>query len=281
MNGFTLNWTDVNKIIDLALEEDIGKGDLTTELLFPETINCEAVIRCKEKGILAGLPIAKAVFVKLDSSVELSGEENDGDPIDAGDVIAHIKGSQKHILTGERLALNILQRLSGIATITWKYVEAVKGCDVKILDTRKTIPGIRVLNKYAVSVGGGYNHRMGLYDGILIKDNHIKLAGSIGNAVKAIRGKINSEYKIEVETCNIAQVAEALDAGADIIMLDNMSDDLMKEAAALIDKKALIEASGGITLDRVRKVAEIGVDFISVGALTHSAQALDISLDMI
>ena len=281
MNSFKLNWSDVEKIIDLALEEDIGKGDLTTELLFPENIKCEAVIKCKENGVLAGLPIAKAVFEKLDSSVELSGNKNDGDSIQVGEVIVTIKGSQKNILTGERLALNILQRLSGIATITSKYVEAVEGCNVKILDTRKTIPGIRVLNKYAVSVGGGHNHRMGLFDGILIKDNHIKLAGSIKNAVKTIKSKINSEYKIEVETSNIKQVAEALGAGADIIMLDNMSDSLMKEAVALIGKNALIEASGGITLNRVRKVAELGVDFISIGALTHSAQALDISLDMI
>ena len=281
MSRFKLNWNDVERIIDLALKEDIGKGDLTTELLFPETIKCEAVIKCKESGVLAGLPIAKAVFEKLDSSVELTGKKNDGDSINPGDVILNIKGSQKHILTGERLALNILQRLSGIATITSKYVEAVKGLNVKILDTRKTIPGIRVLNKYAVSVGGGHNHRMGLYDGVIIKDNHIKLAGSIKNAVSTIKSKINSEYKIEVETSNIKQVTEAVEAGADIIMLDNMSDSSMKKAVAIIGKKALIEASGGITLNRVRKVAEIGVDFISVGALTHSAQALDISLDMI
>ena len=281
MNGLKLKWADVEKIIDLALEEDIGKGDLTTELLFPETIKCNAVIRCKENGILAGLPIAKTVFEKLDSSVELYGQKKDGDLIKNGDVIVNIKGSQKHILTGERLALNILQRLSGIATITSKYVEAVKGYNVKILDTRKTIPGIRILSKYAVSVGGGYNHRMGLFDGILIKDNHIKLAGGIKNAVNIIKSKMNSEYKIEVETSNIEQVVQALEAGADIIMLDNMSDDLIKEAVSLIGKKALIEASGGITLNRVRKVAELGANFISVGALTHSAQALDMSLDMI
>ena len=281
MNGFDLNWDDVEKIIDLALDEDIGKGDLTTELLFPDTIKCAAVIRCKEDGILAGLPIAKAVFEKLDSSVELIGEKRDGDPIKDGDVIVNIKGSQKHILTGERLALNILQRLSGIATITSKYVEAVKGYDVKILDTRKTIPGIRILSKYAVSVGGGFNHRMGLFDGILIKDNHIKLAAGIKNAVEKIKKNINSDQQIEVETSNLEQVRQAIDAGADIIMLDNMSDSLMQEAVNLIGKKALIEASGGITLNRVRKVAELGVDFISIGALTHSAQALDISLDMI
>jgi len=281
MNSFELNWADVEKIIDLALEEDIGQGDLTTELLFPETIKCAAVIRCKENGILAGLPIAKAVFEKLDESVELIGQKKDGDSIKDGDVIVNIEGSQKHILTGERLALNILQRLSGIATITSKYVDAVKGYNVKILDTRKTIPGIRILSKYAVSVGGGYNHRMGLFDGILIKDNHIKLAGGIKKAVEMIKKNVHSNHSIEVETSSLDQVTQAIDAGADIIMLDNMSDDLMKEAVSLIGKKALIEASGGITLDRVGIVAKMGVDFISIGALTHSAQALDISLDMI
>ena len=281
MSKYKLNWDEVETIINLALEEDIGSGDLTTELLFPGALKCKAEIKCKENGVLAGLPIARSVFQKLDSSVQLNELKQDGDKICDGEIIVKIEGSQKNILTGERLALNILQRLSGVATITSKYVEAVEGYNVKILDTRKTMPGNRSLSKYAVSVGGGYNHRMGLYDGILIKDNHIKLAGGIKNAVNIIKSKINSEYKIEVETSNIDQVSRALEAGADIIMLDNMDDSLMKEAVSLIEGKALIEASGGITLDRVRAVAELGVDFISVGALTHSAQALDISLDMI
>ena len=281
MSKYKLNWDDVETIINLALEEDIGSGDLTTELLFSGALKCNAEIKCKENGVLAGLPIARAVFEKLDSSVQLDELKQDGDKIREGEIIIKIEGSQKNILTGERLALNILQRLSGVATLTSKYVEAVKGYDVKILDTRKTMPGNRSLSKYAVSVGGGYNHRMGLYDGILVKDNHIKLAGGIKNAVNIIKSKINSEYKIEVETSNIDQVSRALEAGADIIMLDNMDDNLMKEAVSLIGGKTLIEASGGITLDRVRAVAELGVDFISIGALTHSAQALDISLDMI
>lgn len=281
MSGHNLDLAEVEKIIDLALEEDVGKGDLTTELLFTENIECNAEIRCKESGVLAGLLIASEVFRKLDSSVEFSNFKSDGDTIAPGDVIMNIRGSQKHILTGERLALNILQRLSGIATTTSMYVKAVEGHKVKIIDTRKTVPGMRVLSKYAVRVGGGYNHRIGLSDGILIKDNHIKLAGGIKQAVAKIRQNLRCHLKIEVETSRLDQVEQSLKAGADIIMLDNMPDDLMKEAVCMIGGKALVEASGGITLERVRKVAELGVDFISVGALTHSAQALDISLDMV
>ncbi len=281
MRNIDLQWSEVEKIIDLALEEDIGKGDLTTELLFPDDIECHAVIRCKEKGILAGLPVANSVFRKLDSSVEFSESKKDGDIIKTGDVIVKIRGSQKSILTGERLALNIIQRLSGIATTTSKYVQAVEGYNVRILDTRKTLPGMRTLSKYAVSIGGGENHRIGLFDGILVKDNHIKLAGGIKKAVERIKRSSSPSQRIEVETSNIDQVRQSLEAGADIIMLDNMSDDLIKEAVSLIGKRALIEASGGITLNRVRKVAESGVDFISIGALTHSAQALDINLDMV
>lgn len=281
MRSYGLDWAKVEKIIDLALEEDVGKGDLTTELLFPRTIECNAEIRCKESGILAGLPVASEVFRKLDSSVEFLNSKSDGDKMNAGDLIVNIRGSQKYILTGERLALNILQRLSGIATATSKYVKAVEGYDVKIIDTRKTVPGMRILSKYAVRVGGGYNHRIGLSDGILIKDNHIKIAGGIKQAVEKIKRNLHSDHKIEVETSRLDQVEQSLEAGADIIMLDNMPDSLMKEAVCIIGGKALIEASGGITLERVRQVAELGVNLISVGALTHSAQALDISLDMI
>ncbi len=281
MSSYGLDWAKVEKIIDLALEEDVGKGDITTELLFPKTIECNAEIRCKEGGILAGLPVASEVFRKLDSSVEFLSSKSDGDKMNAGDLIVKIRGSQKYILTGERLALNILQRLSGIATATSKYVKAVEGYNVKIIDTRKTVPGMRILSKYAVRVGGGHNHRIGLSDGILIKDNHIKLAGGIKQAVEKIKRNLCSDHKIEVETSRLDQVEQSLEAGADIIMLDNMPDNLMKEAVCIIGEKALIEASGGITLERVRQVAELGVNLISVGALTHSAQALDISLDMI
>lgn len=281
MTKNNLNWTEVNKLLDLAFEEDIGTGDVTTESIFPDDAVCEAVIKSKEDGILAGLPIAKAVFEKLGTLHDWNEVKKDGEFITNGDILVRMSGSPKQILSGERLALNILQRLSGIATLTSKYIKKVEGLDVKIADTRKTVPGFRTLSKYAVKIGGGHNHRMGLYDGVLIKDNHIKQAGGIINAVDGIKKNTGSKFKIEVETSNIKQVNNALKAGADIIMLDNMSDEMMREAVEIIGNKALIEASGGINLDRVRQIAEIGVDIISIGALTHSATALDLSLDMI
>lgn len=281
MANKNLNWKEVEKLLNLAFEEDIGSGDITTESIFPEDDICRAVIKCKEDGILAGLPVARAVFEKIGSLSGWKELKNDGDSISSGDLIVEIKGTSRQVLTGERLALNIMQRLSGIATYTSKFVKVVEGLEVKIVDTRKTIPGFRTLSKYAVEVGGGHNHRMGLYDGVLIKDNHIKQAGSIKNAVDLVEKKAGSEFKIEVETTNLEQVQAALEAGTDIIMLDNMSDVMMKDAVNLIGNKALIEASGGISLERVRQVAEIGVDIISIGALTHSAMALDLSLDML
>lgn len=281
MKTYKLDWDEVDRIVDFALEEDVGSGDITTEYLFTEVIYCKAVILAKEDGVLAGLPIAKIVFEKLDDSLNWKEHKKDGDQLKDGNIIVTIEGSQKHILTGERLALNILQRLSGIATITSKFVKEVEGLNVRIIDTRKTVPGMRALGKYAVTVGGGFNHRFGLFDGILIKDNHVKLVGGIKNAVSTIRSRADSEYKIEVETSSLDQVKEAVEARADIIMLDNMSIEDMKKAVKIIGGKALIEGSGGVTLKRVREVAETGVDYISVGALTHSAQALDISLDMI
>ena len=281
MTKNNLNWTEVNKLLDLAFEEDIGTGDVTTESIFPDDAVCEAVIKSKEDGILAGLPIAKAVFEKLGTLHDWNVVKKDGEFITNGDILVRMSGSPKQILSGERLALNILQRLSGIATLTSKYIKKVEGLDVKIADTRKTVPGFRTLSKYAVEIGGGHNHRMGLYDGVLIKDNHIKQAGGIINAVDGIKKNTGGKFKIEVETSNIKQVNNALKAGADIIMLDNMSDEMMREAVEIIGNKALIEASGGINLDRVRQIAEIGVDIISIGALTHSATALDLSLDMI
>ncbi len=281
MANKNLNWKEVEKLLNLAFEEDIGSGDVTTESIFPEDDICRAVIKCKEDGILAGLPVARAVFEKIGSLSGWKELKNDGESISSGDLIVEIEGTSRQVLTGERLALNIMQRLSGIATYTSKFVKVVEGLEVKIVDTRKTIPGFRTLSKYAVEVGGGHNHRMGLYDGVLIKDNHIKQAGSIKNAVDLVEKKAGSEFKIEVETTNLEQVEAALQAGADIIMLDNMSDEMMKQAVNLIGNKALIEASGGINLQRVRQVAEIGVDIISIGALTHSAMALDLSLDML
>ncbi len=278
MKRIELDFSRVDRIIEYALREDLGDGDITTNPLVTEKEDSKAVIRAKAKGVIAGLPIAKRVFQKLDPTVVCVDNIGDGENIKPGDIISEINGGTRALLSGERLALNILQRLSGIATLTSRYVMAVEGLPVKILDTRKTAPGLRILDKYAVSVGGGYNHRFGLFDGVLIKDNHIEIAGGIAEAVAVIRKKYRQKYKIEVETSDIDQVKEALIAGADIIMLDNMSREQMRKAVRLIDRNALVEASGGINIKNVREVAETGVDFISVGALTHSAPALDIGL---
>ncbi|OGE23202.1 MAG: nicotinate-nucleotide diphosphorylase (carboxylating) [Candidatus Dadabacteria bacterium RIFCSPHIGHO2_12_FULL_53_21] len=278
MKKIELDFNRVDRIIEYALREDLGDGDITTNSLATEKEDSKAVIRAKAKGVAAGLPIAKRVFQKLDPTVVCIDNISDGENIKPGDIISEINGGTRALLSGERLALNILQRLSGIATLTSKYVKAVEGLPVKILDTRKTAPGLRILDKYAVSVGGGYNHRFGLFDGVLIKDNHIEIAGGIAEAVAVIRKKYRQKYKIEVETSGLEQVKEALIAGADIIMLDNMSPEQMRKAVRLIDRNALVEASGGINIKNVREVAETGVNFISVGALTHSASALDIGL---
>lgn len=278
MKRIELDFNRVDRIIEYALREDLGDGDITTNPLVTEKEDSKAVIRAKARGVIAGLPIAKRVFQKLDHTVVCVDNIGDGENIKPGDIISEINGGTRALLSGERLALNILQRLSGIATLTSRYVKAVEGLPVKILDTRKTAPGLRILDKYAVSVGGGYNHRFGLFDGVLIKDNHIGIAGGISEAVAVIRKKYRQKYKIEVETSDIEQVKEALIAGADIIMLDNMSREQMRKAVRLIDRNALVEASGGINIKNVREVAETGVDFISVGALTHSAPALDIGL---
>lgn len=276
-----LDWFQVEQIIENALREDMGSGDITTELLFPEDMKCKAIIMAKEDVVLAGLPVAERVFRKLDKNTLLNEKKRDGERVKPKDILAEIEGSPRAILIGERLALNFLQRLSGIATLTSRFVNAVEGLSVKILDTRKTVPGLRILDKYGVSVGGGYNHRFGLYDGVLIKDNHIKLAGGITRAVELIRKKSKGESRIEVETSNLEEVKEAISVGADIIMLDNMSSDNMRQAVEIINGRALTEASGGINLENVREIAETGVDFISIGALTHSPRALDIGLYML
>jgi nicotinate-nucleotide pyrophosphorylase (carboxylating) len=278
MNRTPLDWSQVDRIIENALREDVGEGDITTNLLFSDDVPCEAVILAKEEGKLAGLLIAERVFRKLDKSIVWNGKKRDGEKVESNQVLAEISGSQRAILTGERLALNFVQRLSGIATLTSKYVEAVEGLSVKILDTRKTAPGLRILDKYAVRVGGGVNHRFGLYDGVLIKDNHIKFAGSISHAMKLIRERAATGIKIEVEASTLDEVKEAVEAGANIIMLDNMTVETMKRAVEFINGRALIEASGGVSLENIRRIAETGVDFISVGSLTHSPRALDIAL---
>ncbi len=282
-----LDWDRVDRLIETAVREDVREADVTTELLFENDVSCRAVVRSKQRGILAGLDIARSVFEKLDENLVWKAGKEDGDTLDEHSEIVSITGSQRHILTGERLALNILQRLSGIATFTAKFVSAVRGTGVQIVDTRKTAPGLRELEKYAVRLGGGGNHRFGLYDGILIKDNHIKLAGGVAEAVSKVKSRARessenyARFQIEVEAKELYQVSEAVEAGADIVMLDNMSVEQMKEAVRLVNRRIRVEASGGITLENVREVASTGVDIISVGALTHSAPALDISLDMV
>ena len=267
----------VEKIVTLSLKEDIGKGDITTNLIVNDKLKCLAIIKSKDTGVLAGNPIAELVFKRLDSRIKYIQRKKDGDTINPNDIIAEVRGSVRTVLTGERLSLNFLQRLSGIATLSQKFVNKTKGFDVKIIDTRKTTPGLRILEKYAVTVGGCYNHRFGLFDGILIKDNHIQIAGNVEKAVLKVRAK-HKNKEIEVETSNINQVREALKSGADIIMLDNMTPDKIKKAVKIIDSKAMTEASGGINLDNIGEYAKTGVDYISVGVLTHSAKSLDIGL---
>ncbi len=281
MRTTTLDWNQIDLIIETALNEDIGEGDVTTNTLFPQDIRCNAIIQAKEEGIIAGLPIARRIFRKLNDDIQWVANKRDGERVYKGDVLVRIRGSERAILTGERVALNFIQRLSGIATLTSKFVKAVEGLSVRIVDTRKTVPGLRILDKYAVLAGGGHNHRMGLFDGVLIKDNHLKLIGSIDRAINRIKKKPGVQFKIEVETSSLEEVKEALAAGADTIMLDNMSLNTIRKSVEIIRGRALIEASGGITLRNVRRVAETGVNLISVGSLTHSPKALDISLYLV
>ena len=268
----------IDSIIRNALREDIHTGDVTTRSVVPLPRQAEARLIAKEEFILAGSRVAARVFTMLDPAANYVSLFKDGDRCFPGDVIGEISGLDAVILQGERVALNLLQRMCGIATITSRYVAAVAGTNARIVDTRKTTPGLRVLEKYAVTVGGGGNHRAGLYDAVLIKENHIAAAGGITTAVTRARGGIPHTMKIEVETENLTQVAEAVTSGAEIIMLDNMDCATMREAVAFIAGRSLVEASGGVNLETVRNIAETGVDLISVGALTHSARAVDISL---
>jgi nicotinate-nucleotide pyrophosphorylase (carboxylating) len=265
-------------IIERALQEDIGPGDVTTEATIPAETTSTAEMLAKQELVLAGLDVAREVFHYLDSAIQFTPLANDGDRIKKGTVVARVSGSTRVLLAGERVALNLLQHMSGIATLTAMYVEKVRGLKVEVLDTRKTLPGLRQLEKYAVRLGGGKNHRFGLYDGVLIKDNHIKAAGGITQAVESARRHAHHLLKIEVETKNLEEVREALAAKADIIMLDNMPIDMMREAVKLIAGRALVEASGNVTLETIRAIAETGVDFVSSGSLTHSAPAADISM---
>lgn len=275
-----LNLRSLDPLIDLAFEEDIGIGDITTEATVPPAQQGIGILLAKSGGVVAGLPVAERVFAKLDETLSFRGLVTDGEAVKAGTPIAEVQGSAKTILIGERTALNFLQRLSGIATLTAQFVEAVAGYDTKIVDTRKTAAGWRAVQKYAVRVGGGQNHRFGLYDGVLIKDNHIVAAGGIGNAVQHARQVVPHTAKIEVEVETVGQVEEALKAGADILLLDNMPPGIMKRVVQEVGDRAVTEASGGITLEQVKAVAATGVNLISVGALTHSAMPMDISLTL-
>lgn len=268
----------LDRILEAALAEDIHTGDITTVAVVPEKRNAKAILKAKEAMVLAGIEVAARVFQLLDPAIRFTPRFSDGAALQPGDILAELEGEAAFLLQGERVALNLLQRMCGIATLTSRYVEAVKGTRARIVDTRKTTPGLRVLEKYAVRVGGGINHRTGLYDGVLIKENHIAAAGGIAEAVRRARAYIPHTMKIEVETESQAEVGEALAAGADIIMLDNMDPAAMRQAVAAIGGQALVEASGGVNLDTVRVIAETGVDIISVGALTHSARAMDISM---
>ena len=279
-----LNNAQIRQIIALALAEDLGKGDVTTNSLIPDEKIGVASILAKEEGILAGVEIAEELFRQVDPKLKIKVWLKDGAKIGSGDMIAVVEGRIASILKAERTVLNFLQRLSGIATEANRYVKAVEGLPVRIMDTRKTTPCLRVLEKYAVKVGGGKNHRMHLGDGILIKDNHLAALRNEGLGIKEIiaRARQNAPggVKVEMEVNTLQGALEAAEAGADVIMLDNMRLEDMRQAVKAVHGRALIEASGGITLDTVRAVAETGVDFISVGALTHSVKALDISLKL-
>lgn len=264
-------------LFELAYAEDIGSGDITTNSIIQPAERKTAVFVAKENGVVAGLPVAEMVFRELDETLEWNVKKQEGEKVQKGEILVEFKASYRALLTGERIALNFVQRLSGIASATRVFVNEVKDFHVQILDTRKTLPGFRLLDKYAVKTGGAINHRMGLHDMVMIKDNHIQVAGGIKPAVEAVKLKMPVSIKIEVETTTLDEVKQALEAGADIIMLDNMSNEMMAEAVKLINKRAKTEASGNMSLERLREVAATGVDFISIGSLTHSVKALDIS----
>jgi len=273
-----INSNAIHTLIDLAIAEDIYTGDITAGAIFSDNKQQTAYFISKSSGIIAGLPLAELIFKKIDATIMFETLVNEGEFVKSKTKLARITGNYKSLLEAERIALNFIQRLSGIATETALYVKQTKGTKAQVLDTRKTLPGFRLLDKYAVKVGGGTNHRMGLYDMVMLKENHIEVAGGITKAVAQVRKKVNSDIKIEVETKNIDEVREALNNHVDVIMLDNMTLTEMRKAVKLINGQIKVEASGNITLERIAKVAATGVDFISVGALTHSVSAFDISM---
>jgi len=267
-------------LVNAALAEDVGSGDITTSVTVPEAASSAGEVIAKQQGVLCGQDVAWTVFSALHCGNAYEVRVRDGTRLSQGDVIASVSGDARGILTGERVALNFLQRMSGIATLTARYVDLVSHTKARIVDTRKTTPCLRRLEKYAVTVGGGFNHRFGLSDGILIKDNHIAIAGGVRKAVEAAKARAPHTLRIEVEVTDLAMLAEAIDSSADAVMLDNMPLEMMREAVKLAGGRVLLEASGGVNDGNVALIAETGVDLISVGALTHSAPALDISLDI-
>jgi nicotinate-nucleotide pyrophosphorylase (carboxylating) len=273
----------IYEAVNTALDEDIGRGDITSRSIVRPGTRARGSFLAKQEIVLAGLEVADAAFSAFDNTLQIESAVGDGEVIPAGKVFARVTGEAQTLLASERVALNFLQHLSGIATVTRRYVEAIAGTNAIIVDTRKTMPGLRLLEKYAVTVGGGRNHRLGLDDGVLIKDNHIALAGSPSEAVRRAREVVGHLHKIEVEVATLDQVREALKIKADILLLDNMSPDMVRQAVEIVreaepdERRTLLEASGGITLDNVRAYAEAGVDLISIGALTHSAPSVDIS----
>ena len=271
---------DVQHLIEIALKEDIGSGDITTENLIAPDLEGIGVILAKEPLVIAGLDVARQVFEHLDSEVILKSGCKDGDTVGNKEIVAHVEGQLRALLMGERTALNFLQRLSGIATHVRSYIDEVGKTKVRLVDTRKTTPGWRILEKYAVRIGGAHNHRMGLYDGILIKDNHIAVCGGVKKAVEHMQKRRSHLLKIEVEVSELDQLKEALGAGADVIMLDNMNIAQIREAVKIVDGRAMVEVSGGITQSSLKQLADTGVDIISVGALTHAARSVDISMQI-
>ena len=272
--------TLIERVIDLAIEEDLASGDISTRAIIPLHARATAEMIAKADGVISGLTIIKQVFERFEKDFHWQPLVADGDAVKKGDTILHVEAGYRTLLSGERIALNILQRMSGIATETSRYMNELKGTNTRLLDTRKTAPGLRLLDKMAVVHGGGNNHRMGLYDMIMLKDNHIKIAGGIPQAVEQARVNLPLSIKIEVETTTLEEVQQAIDAQVDIIMLDNMTNEMMAEAVRRIAGRTQTEASGNMTLSRLREVAATGVDYISVGALTHSVKALDISMNI-
>ena len=276
-----MKFNNLDDIIESALEEDLPHGDITSESLIDPLSVSRATITAKEKGVLAGIDIAERVFKKINDSIEFEKFKRDGEEFTQNSRLAQIKGNSISILKGERLALNFMQRLSGIATLTKKFTDLLKGTKTKLLDTRKTTPCLRMLEKYAVRMGGGFNHRLNLSETVLIKDNHLQLVGSIKDSIQKARRSVGDKIKIEVETKSLDEVTEAVRYGADMIMLDNMSPAEIARALKLVDGRIPLEASGNMTLDKVSELAHLGIDFISVGGLTHSYRSLDISLDFL